>query len=229
MSTTATSTASPRTNRSSAKSSETLSQIQSLAQRIQAMLSTKSAQGRVIGVTSCVRREGVSVVAANLASCAADLSPGKVLLVDANPRRAAVASRFGVRPSPGLADCLSGELAAQECITGTTHENLFVLPAGPSDPHPGRFADARAIHLTENLRQDFELIVIDLPPASEMDETVLASQLVDGFLLVLESERTRRQVAQRVKRQFEQVNARVLGVVLNKRKNHIPGWLYHRL
>jgi len=79
------------------------------------------------------------------------------------------------------------------------------------------------------LRNDFDLIVIDCPPAGELDETLLVSQVADGFLLVLEAERIRKQVAQRVKQRLEQGNAKLLGVVLNKRKNHIPEWLYRRL
>ena len=229
MSTTAHSNPTTSVSRPPAIASETLRQVQSLARRLQAMLATEQAGGHVVGVTSCSRHEGVSVVAGNLAVCAADLYAGKVLLVDANPRHTSVANRFGVSPAPGLADCISGDLAIHECLAATAHPNLSVLPAGSSVVRSARFSAERATEMFDNLRQDFELIVIDLPPTSDMDEALLASQLVDGFLLVLEAERVRRQVALRVKRQLEQVNARLLGVVLNKRRNHIPEWLYHRL
>lgn len=205
------------------------SQMQMLARRIQATLPSDQDGGHVVGVTSCSRREGVSVVAGNLAVCAADLYDGRVLLLDANLRNASVARRFGVDQSPGLYDCLTGELAVQECIAGTAHSNLFVLPAGLGATPPPHCSDERATALFGNLRQDFALIIFDLPPAAEMDEMILASRLVDGLLLVLESERIRRHVAQRVVRQLEQIDARLLGVVLNKRKNHIPEWLYRWL
>lgn len=208
---------------------ETLGQVQSLAQRIQTLLPSEPVRGNVVGVTSCSRQEGVSVVAGNLAVCASDVYQGRVLLIDANPQHACVASRFGVRRTPGLIDCLAGQSTPSDCLVETAHPDLCVLTAGASVTPPARCSDERARELFEQLRHDFALIVVDLPPAGDLDETLLATQLVDGFLLVLEAERVRRQVAQRVKRRFEQADARLLGVVLNKRKNHIPEWLYRRL
>lgn len=169
------------------------------------------------------------MIAANLAVCASELYSGRVLLVDANPRYASVAGQFGVASHPGLGDCLAGELPVSECIVATSSPNLSVLPAGSGSNLASHLSEQRSSTVFRDLRKHFDLIVIDLPPAREMDEAILASHLADGFLLVLESERIRRQVAQRVKRQFEQIDAKLLGVVLNKRRNHIPGWLYRRL
>ena len=168
-------------------------------------------------------------MAGNLAVCASEIYSGRVLLIDANPQHASVASRFGVRQTPGLSDCLSGAVAARECVAAASHPNLYLLPAGKQQPRSSRFPEERAAALFANLRQDFELIVIDLPPANAMDEMFIASQRVDGILLVLEAERIRRQVAQRVQRQLTHSDVKLLGVVLNKRKNHVPEWLYRRL
>ncbi len=204
-------------------------QMQMLTRRIQALLPDGRVGGHAVGVTSCSRREGVSLVAENLAVCAAEIYGGRVLLVDANLRNASVARRFGADQSPGLYDCLAGDVAVQKCIVGTAHTNLFVLPAGlGATPYP-QCSNELAGELFGDLRRDFELIILDLPPADDMDEMILASRLVDGFLLILESERTRRLAAQRVVRRLEQIEARLLGVVLNKRRNHIPEWLYRRL
>ncbi|MEO8494814.1 MAG: CpsD/CapB family tyrosine-protein kinase [Planctomycetota bacterium] len=230
MSTTTSSRPTPAAaRRPPAIASETFSQVHSLAQRIQVLLPKPQAGGHIVGVTSCVHREGVSVVAENLAVCAAGLCDGKILLVDANSQRASVASRFGVPQTPGLTECLAGELAVRECIAETAHANLWVLPAGESVRRSARFSDEHTAEVFGDLRQGFELIVIDLPPIGGIDELFIASQLADGLLLVLEAERVRRQVAQRVVRQMQQADARLLGVVLNKRKNHIPEWLYRRL
>ena len=221
----------PATNapRPQPMASETFSQVQSLAQRIQGMLPKEQAGGQVVGVTSCSRQEGVSVVAGNLAVCASEIYSGRVLLIDANPQHASVANRFAVSQKPGLADCLSGEAAVRECIADTSHSNLYVLPAGSWNARSSRSSEERVTALFASLRQEFELIVLDLPPAHAMDEVLVASQHVDGILLVLEAERIRRQVAQRVQRQLKQDDVRLLGVVLNKRKNHVPEWLYRRL
>jgi capsular exopolysaccharide synthesis family protein len=209
--------------------SETFSQVQSLAQRIHAMLTDERTDGHIVGVTSCNRREGVSVVAENLAVCTSELYAGNVLLIDANPRHASVAKRFAIDQTIGLADCLRGEASVMDCIAETNQLGLSVLPAGNNDPSSSRVSHEHAANLFNELRQHFETIVVDLPPAGKMDETFAASKLFDGILLAIEAERVRRQVAMRVKRQLEQVNARLLGVVLNKRMNYIPEWLYRRL
>ena len=169
------------------------------------------------------------MIAGNLAICAAELYLGRVLLVDANQQDPAIASRFGVNKTSGLNDCLTGELAIQECVASTAHANLFVLPAGSDPTRSPRDSEEHANTLFANLRRDFDLIIVDLPQADEIDEMFLASRLVDGFLLVVESERIRKRVAQRVVRELERIDARILGAVLNKRKNHIPEWLYRRL
>jgi capsular exopolysaccharide synthesis family protein len=215
--------------RSNGVASETFSQVQSLTQRIHAMLTDERPDGHIVGVTSCSRREGVSVVAENLAVCAAEFYTGQVLLVDANPQYASVAKRFAVEQAVGLADCLQGEASAVECIVETSQLGFSVLPAGTSDPASSRVSDEHAANVFNELRQHFDMIVVDLPPANKMDEMFAASHLFDGILLAIEAERIRRQAALRVKRQLEQANARLLGVVLNKRKNYIPEWLYRRL
>jgi glycerophosphoryl diester phosphodiesterase len=51
----------------------------------------------------------------------------------------------------------------------------------------------------------------------------------DGVVMVIESGKLRRQVAIRAKQELQDAGARILGVVLNKRKYHIPNWLYKRL
>ena len=219
----------PKASRRQPVASETFSQVQSLVQRLQSLLPTEGPRGQVVGVTSCVRQEGVSVVAANLALCAAESCPGKVLLIDANPRNPSVASRFGVKRITGLMDCLSGKAAFHECFANSAQPNLSILPAGSESSRSSRQRQERTATSFETLRQGFGLIVLDLPPANEMDEMMLMSRQVDGVLLVVEAERIRRQVAQRVQRRLEQANVRLLGVVLNKRPNHVPEWLYRRL
>jgi Mrp family chromosome partitioning ATPase len=79
------------------------------------------------------------------------------------------------------------------------------------------------------MRESFDYLILDAPPVTIFSETQVISSKVDGVILILESGKTRRQVAQKAKKEIEAAGGNFLGVVLNKRKFYIPKWLYKRL
>jgi Mrp family chromosome partitioning ATPase len=79
------------------------------------------------------------------------------------------------------------------------------------------------------LKRDFPLIFVDLPAVDQPGACLSLVGKLDGVLLVLEAERVRSHVALQTKRLLEESHANVLGVVFNKRQNHLPGWLYRTL
>ncbi len=180
-----------------------------------------------LGLTSCYSGEGVSTVAMQLALTAAQSGDCRVLLVDANQARPAVHRMFGIPASPGWSDVVRGETPWETAVQPTDAPGVFVLAAGGA----ARGADdaagwSRAIR---ELRNDFDLIVFDLPPAGDASGGDRLAARMDGALLVIEAERVRWQVAQRTKERLVHGNARLLGAVLNKRQRHVPGWLYQTL
>ncbi len=84
-------------------------------------------------------------------------------------------------------------------------------------------------HFLEKMQEEFDHIILDAPPVPSFSECRTLCSRVDGVVLVLNSERTRRQVARRSKEQLEEAGGRLLGVVLNKKKYYIPDWIYRRL
>ena len=72
-------------------------------------------------------------------------------------------------------------------------------------------------------------MVFDLPAATESSSAIRLAGMLDGVLLVVETERIRREVARHVAGQLSQSGATLLGVVLNKRQQHVPHWLYRTL
>jgi Mrp family chromosome partitioning ATPase len=169
-------------------------------------------------VTSCYRREGRTTVAAHLADV---VSQGRrVLFLDANVPRPVVhramqeAARAGISLANGAAQ------TRQAC-------------AGASSASPARRVVAPPmLHETRDLLQSlcaqFDLVVVDLPPLCAA-EALEWAPLLDGILLVAQSERVRWQVAAQGIAVLEQSGGRVLGAILNKRRNYIPHWLYRRL
>ena len=181
-----------------------------------------------IGVISCGRGEGASVVAANLGIMAAGSLRENVLLVDANVGRPSLAKSLAVTPDNGFSEVVTGQANALDIVCGTPIPNLKLLGAGSS---AGIAFDAPLVgQIFTELKQEFGLIVVDLPPATEEGASgcVLAS-LLDGVVLVVESERTRNQALHSAKERLTRESVNVLGTVLNKRRHHIPSWLYERV
>jgi Mrp family chromosome partitioning ATPase len=117
----------------------------------------------------------------------------------------------------GLIGAGRGETDVFECIAQSQIDNLSVLPAGKSPV--GREPVYEAVTLEEvldNLKHVFPLIVFDLPPATEFTTCFTLAARLDGVVLVVESGRVDRAVAERAKCRLTETNANLVGVVFNK-------------
>lgn len=186
---------------------------------------------RTVGLTSCHGGEGVSTLASNLAVAAAGARSGRVLLVDAHLAMPRLHALFGLARSPGLANVLAGHDAVKGTCRATRVANLSLLTAGESKG--ALRADGLSLEglpdLLETVKQDYELVLLDLPPIEESAVPAALFQVIDGVLLVAESERVRQETLSRAGRILEYVGASVLGVVVNKQRRYIPRWLDHLL
>ena len=185
---------------------------------------------KTVGVTGCSSGAGVSAMAANLAIGAAEVGDGPVLLVDLNVANPAQAGIFGMSGNLGLYDALSGGAPLSDCPKATPIANLSLL--APSVTHGFRAPDLDFCDIRELLdaySPDFDLVVVDLPPASEANGCLATASFLSGVLFVVEAEHTRCEAATRAVRRLAHARANVLGVILNKRTEHIPHWLYKRL
>lgn len=201
---------------------------QTLLHRIAWPANDKGPLLRTLGLTSSEPGEGVSTVAAQLAVVAATGSPYRVLLVDANLARPTVHRLFELPLTPGLADVVSDPTGASEAIRPTALPNLSVLCAGKSESSAwldgGELSEA-----FEAVRTGHDLVVVDLPAVGQSSAALRWARLLDGVILVVEAERVRGEVVQRVKQRLAGANATLLGAVLNKQREHLPGWLNRNL
>jgi protein-tyrosine kinase len=154
----------------------------------------------------------------------------RVLLVDANYSRPSLHRIFGVPLKPGFAEVLSGE-CGPEVIQSTSHPNLFLIPAGDKEqfPRPLGGDGGRVRETISNLRKENELMLVDTAPVISSAESFYLASRVDGVIVVARSEKTRRQVLQATREQLEAAGASIVGAILNRRKYHIPDWIYRRL
>jgi capsular exopolysaccharide synthesis family protein len=182
-----------------------------------------------LGVTSSARREGVSTVASNLAICAARDFDAPTLYIDANLKNPFGHELFSSTRTIGVSDILNGA-ATPDCIQSTSFPNVSLIAAGTASQREATVVGGDAFRiLLDGLSERFSTIIVDMPNANEYTDCLSICNAIDGVLLVVEAERVRNQVITRAKERLMGANANLLGVVFNKRQEHVPGWLYRRL
>jgi len=169
-------------------------------------------------VTSASPREGKSTTINNLAVAYAQ-AECSVLLLDADMRKPTAHQAFGISNRYGLTGVLTGHCKAEEAIQSTHVNGLSVMTAGPVPPNPAEMiATNRMDRLLNELKDRFDLILIDTPPVLAVSDAQIMSTKCDGVLLVVKAGELKRGPALRAKEQLSFVKARLLGVVLNQAK-----------
>ena len=171
---------------------------------------------RTLLVTSSVPGEGKTSVVANLGMVMAQ-DGRRVLLVDADLRRSHLHRVLGVPNLTGLTSLLLNEVDLQGCIVETDIPNLYVLPSGPAPPNPSELLGSqRMAQLIERLRSFADVVLFDVPPVLACADAMVLATKTDGVVLVIDSRSTRRGAATRALEMLRNVEAKVLGGVLNK-------------
>lgn len=170
---------------------------------------------RSMTVVSSGPGEGKSTSAANLAVVFAQAGR-KVLLVDADMRKATVHKTFGLSNEMGLSNLVSGQQAASSVIQATDVNNLSIITSGPTPPNPAELLNSRRMNvLMEELYQTFDLIVFDLPPVMTVADGLIMASKTDGTVLVVREGVTRKDSVLEAKNRLLQAKARILGVIYN--------------
>lgn len=170
---------------------------------------------RSMTVVSSGPGEGKSTSAANLAVVFAQAGR-KVLLVDADMRKATVHKTFGLSNEMGLSNLVSGQQAASSVIQATDVNNLSIITSGPTPPNPAELLNSRRMNvLMEELYQTFDLIVFDLPPVMTVADGLIMASKTDCTVLVVREGVTRKDSVLEAKNRLLQAKARILGVIYN--------------
>jgi polysaccharide biosynthesis transport protein len=182
-------------------------------------------QLRTILVTSPAAAEGKTSTLANLGAVFAQAGQ-HVLMVSCDLRKPRLGQFFGIDERAGLTTAILGEDTVENLIKpapGT--ESLWLLPSGPTPPNPAELLNgARAQEIFARLRDMFDLVLIDSPPVLPVTDAVVLSKDVDATLLVVAAFRTSSGDVHRAAEKLAQVNARVVGVVLNEATRQGAGY-----
>ncbi len=174
---------------------------------------------QVIVVTSAMPGDGKTTSASNLAITLAQQG-SRVLLVDADLRRGILHQVFGLRQSPGFAHVLMDRTtlkdAVQEIAVGDSGVPLHFLGSGIFPPNPAEMLGSeRMKDLVAMLRDEYAVIILDMPPLNLVTDAALVGNLADTTLLVTRSGTTDKGALHHAAAQLRQLRARVGGVVLN--------------
>jgi succinoglycan biosynthesis transport protein ExoP len=198
------------------------------ALRTSLLLSNLGAPPKVIMVTSALPQEGKTTTSINCAVVLAQKGV-RVLLIDADLRRPSIHKTLGMGPHSGLSNVLTGSATLEQAITRTAVlPNLFVMTAGTPPPNPAELlASANMRDVLAQLREEYDHIVIDTPPSLSVTDAVVLSPRADAVVLVIRSGQTSKQALRRSRDLLTQVNAKVVGVLLNAVDLRSPDYYYY--
>jgi len=180
-------------------------------------------------ITSAGPREGKTTSSINLGITFA-AAGRRVCLVDADLRRPSLHHAFGLPNDVGFSSIITGDARAEEVAQPTPQDGLYIIPSGPRPANPAELLgspDCRAA--LDRLNELFDLVIIDSPPVVAVTDAVVLSTDVDGAIIVIKAFKTVKDLVQQAKRQLVDVDARLLGVILNdfdiQRKSY--GYYYY--
>jgi len=185
-------------------------------------------RGAVLHFVAAAEGEGTSTIAREFALLAATTGRRRCLLIDAARGDLRTARHFNCDTSRGLVDGIwigFDEADLQHQVPGTSLSVACLVGERGNGP-----ADAVTLSgLYQQLREQFDLVIVDCAPMERGEYSTLLPDAADGIFLVIKAEGTRPAVIAHAKALVEQAGGHFLGAVLNGRRNYIPEFLYRLL
>ncbi len=167
---------------------------------------------RTLMFTSSQPREGKSISVANIAMALAENQHLKVCLVDADLRAGSVAKLFGVRQSPGLTDVMLDRVSPKLALQESRLPGLSIMTAGRHVDNPGEvLASDHMQELIGWLKRSYNYVLFDTSPCLPFADAAELSRFIDGVLLVVAIDDTRRSEAGRAITALQAAGANVVG------------------
>ncbi len=170
---------------------------------------------KVYVVTSALPGEGKSSTTLNLALALIE-SGVRVVVVEADLRRPRIAEKLGLVGAVGLTTLLVGRSTLEQVLQKTSHEHLSIVTSGKTPPNPAELLQTRAMsNVIAQLREQFDVVLIDAPPLLPVTDAALIASKVDGAILVVRhGETTHDQLRGAVER-LDGVGARPIAAIVN--------------
>jgi succinoglycan biosynthesis transport protein ExoP len=188
---------------------------------------------RTVLIASPAPDDGKTTIARHLAEAAARLG-SRVLLLEVDLRRPALAGQLGIEPGSGLAGVLIGDVTVDQATRqvalqappgeGASGRTLDVLAAGAVlPPNPGELIESQAMdRVLQWARSAYDLVVIDTPPLAAVSDAFPLLAKVDGVVIVGRIGQSRRDAAEQLNQVLASSGAPLLGVIANGAKSGGP-------
>ena len=153
-------------------------------------------------------------------------------MVDANTRTPGLREIVGgdaVEDCLVFSDLLTPEIAQPALPRPSPQSNLLLVPSGNITCHPSQVFDpAKFGNFMESVTRTFDFVVFDSSPIGKYYDSIVLASHLDGVVLVTQAEKTPLRELRIAKQQFQDRDIRILGVVLNRRRFHIPQFIFQR-
>ena len=178
----------------------------------------------IIGVTSSAQGDGKSTTAINLAYVLAT-DKKRVLLIDGDMRLPSIARKMNVIGTYGLSNLLMTQSVEDlERFRSEILDNWYIIPAGNLPPNPSELLGSSKMQkLLEVLSEQFDYIILDLPPVNAVSDAIAVSRWITGMLLVVRQNYTNKKDVENCVRQLTFSNVKVLGCVMNECEDGVTG------
>lgn len=179
------------------------------------LLRLQSAQEiQTVVITSALQGDGKTLTSLNLALCCSQIQGMKVLLIDADVRNCGLSRATDAPQESGLADVLSDNCEPEKALLQTDRTGLYLIGSGISSvPAAELFASKRWQGFIAWSKKNFDLILVDSPPALDLSDVELITAACDGILMVVRAMCTGRETLQKCVKQID--SKKLLGVVYN--------------
>ncbi|MCC7007740.1 MAG: polysaccharide biosynthesis tyrosine autokinase [Acidobacteria bacterium] len=196
------------------------------AVRTAVVFSSAEEGARTVVVTSTAPGEGKTCVSSNLAVALAQAGQ-RTLVIDGDMRRPRIHEVFDCLQEPGLSNVLVGTTDLRVATCRTSVPNLFVLSAGHIPPNPAELLGSARFHeIIEELRGQFDWIIVDAPPVMAVTDAVVVANAAWGVVFVVGAEMTSRRHAAVAIEQLAAARAYFIGAVLNRADVQRHGYYY---
>lgn len=166
-------------------------------------------------ITSSNMGEGKSITVLNLAISFAE-SGQRVLLIDADLRRPAIARLLVEKANPGLSNILAGLTTKEEAIRKEVYPNMDILFSGDIPPNPSELlGSGRMRELIDSLSGDYDYILVDTPPVNAVSDTCVVANVLDGVFYLVRQNKTEKDAVARGINQLKLTGTNVLGFIMN--------------
>ena len=187
----------------------------------------------IIAITSTSPKEGKTLTATNLSIALSQMGK-RTLLIEADMRRPQISKLFQIKQKPGLSDILIGTVKPNIAIRTITDillerpdwdslmkmpgiDNLNILTCGTLPPNPSELLISSEFKLMlDQLRNEYDFVIIDTPPSLPVSDASIVGAVVDGSIIIYQSDTTSRHLLLRAIQNLRKNRAKLLGVVINQ-------------